>query len=112
MDEPGCMGRREAVGDLHGEIQQLPRILRRSDRRPFDVFEHQIIRTDVVELADVGMVERGNSSRLAYKALAESLVRDLDRHDAIEPCVAGTIHLAHAADADRSSNLIRADRGA
>ena len=54
-----------------------------------DQFHHQVIRTDVVERADVGMIERRNRARLALKASAELFVRRLDGHVASQARVAG-----------------------
>jgi hypothetical protein len=38
-----------------------------------------------------------------------SQVQHLDRHVALEPGIAGTIDLAHAACAEQRANLVRAD---
>src|SRR5229473_1446019 len=64
----------------------------------------QIIRPDVVECADVRMIQRGNGARLALEALAEFVLKDLDGDDAVQARVESTIHLAHAAGANRRKN--------
>ena len=69
-------------------------------------------RADVVERADVRMVERRDRPRLALEALAdcgfggELRRQHLDRDVAIEPRVAGAIHLAHAAGAEQRDDLV------
>ncbi len=70
---------------------------------------------DVVDHEDVGMVERGGRPRLHVKA-AEALGiarhrhrQQLDRHQTIEPGVAGAIHLAHAAGTDLRLDEIAAE---
>ena len=61
---------------------------------------------DVVERADVRMIERRDRARLALEALAQLRVgrerrrQDLDRDRAVEPRVAGAVDFAHAAGAN------------
>ncbi len=58
------------------------------------------------------MIERGQNLRLALEAgqpvaiEREELGEDLERDVAIERCVAGAIHLAHAARAERREDLV------
>jgi hypothetical protein len=67
---------------------------------------------DVVERADVGMLERGDRARLAVEALAELRVggkgrrQDLDGDGAIEPGVARAVDLPHAAGADGIADFV------
>ena len=69
-------------------------------RRALDELHHQVIRPDVVELADVRMIQRRHGARFALEAFGELLLGDLDGDDAVEPRVARLPHLAHAARAD------------
>ena len=70
---------------------------------------------DVVERADVRIVQRGDGLRLALDAGAPAGVgaavcqEDLDRDRAVEARVARPVHLAHAACADGGLDLIRAE---
>jgi hypothetical protein len=52
----------------------------------------------------MGMVERGDGLRFALKAVAGLLVggirQELQRHEAVQPLVAGLVHFAHAAGAE------------
>ena len=41
------------------------------DRLAFDVLHHQVVRADVVELADVGMIQGGDGAGFALEAFAE-----------------------------------------
>ncbi len=68
-----------------------------------------IVRTYVVKVADVGMVQRGDGSRLSFKAFCEIALRDLDRDDPIQARVAGLPHLSHAAGAERRKDFIRSE---
>ena len=101
----------QSVGDLHGHIQQLARVVDRRDGCALDELHHQVIRTDVVELADIGMIQRRDGARFPLEALAEILVRNLDGDGAIEAHIARTIYLAHAARADGRDDLVRPQSG-
>ena len=61
------------------------------------------------------MIERRDRARLAVEAVAQLRVggerrgEDLDGDGAIEPRIAGAIHLAHAARAEQGDDLIGAE---
>ena len=68
---------------------------------------------DVVDGADVRIVQRGDGARFLLEALPrfrigrERAREHLDGNRAIEPRVARAIDLAHAAGADRGDDLVR-----
>ena len=62
---------------------------------------------DVVERADVRMVQRGNRARFTFEPFAEWSVDGFDGDDPIEPRVAGFEDFTHAARADRREDLVR-----
>ena len=70
---------------------------------------------DVVERADVRMVERRDRlaprARTAARSSGSARVRrqDLDRDGAVEPRVARLVDLAHAAGAERRDDLVGAE---
>jgi hypothetical protein len=66
----------------------------------------QIIGADVVELADSGVVQRGDGAGLALESLGELLLQDLDGDDAIEAGIAGLVDVAHATGADGGENFV------
>ena len=74
-----------------------------------------VVRADVVEVADVRMVEGGDRAGFALEALAPLLVagqlfrQDFDGNQAIEPGVARLIDLAHAAGADQPDDFVGAE---
>ncbi len=74
--------------------------------RTLDALHHQIVRTDIVPRADVRMVQRGDSARLAPEAVAESFLRNLDGNDAVKTRVTRLVDLSHAARADQRENLV------
>ena len=78
----------------------------------FEVLQHQIVRSDVVHLADVGMVERRDRPRLALESLSVLGGQLLDRHDAVQPGIEGPVDLAHATSADSRLDFVRAETSA
>jgi hypothetical protein len=73
--------------------------------------------TDIMQRADVRMVQRGDAAGLALEALAQRWVtadmgrQDFDGHRAIEPCISRAIDLAHAARAERRQNFVGPEAG-
>ena len=70
---------------------------------------------DAVDRADVRMIERGEHPRFAFEARAtfriggERRRQDFDSDLAAERIVVGTVHLAHAADAEQGTNRVDAE---
>src|ERR1019366_455077 len=62
----------------------------------FDQLHDEKIGADVVQMADVGMIERRHRARLALESFAELFFRELDRYVAIQACVACPVYLAHS----------------
>ena len=92
------------------------------ERLALDELHHEEIETvlvaDVVQHADVGVVEPRDGDGLALEALAEALVfgqpgrNHLDGDHAVEAGVAAAIDLAHAADAEERQDFVGAEAGA
>ena len=127
MDDALAMRLVERVGDLDGDLQRLvererPFLEARGQRLALEMRHDQVVRAidaaDVVDAADVGMVQRGDRPGLALEAcprigIAGDVARqDLDGDRAIEARVAGLVDLAHPAGAERRGDLIRAEPGA
>jgi hypothetical protein len=106
VDDSGLMGGGERVGDLHGGVQQPARVAGRSHGRTIHELHHQIIGADVVNLADVGMVQGGDGAGLAFEAVGEGGLRELDRDRAVETGIAGLPHLSHAARAEGREQFV------
>src|SRR5271169_5005037 len=68
---------------------------------------------DVIQRADVGMVQRRDGPRLALEALfglrivRQMCRQNLERNRAVEPSVAGAVHLAHPTCTGRGDYFIR-----
>ena len=77
-----------------------------------------LVFADVVQRADVRMIERGDCARFAVEALAELWIarelraENLDRDGSVEPRIARPINFAHPARAEGSLNLVRAESNA
>ena len=80
-------------------------------RHALDVLHHQVGRAalfdDVVERADVGMIQGRNGPCLAFEPPAEVPGSGLDGDRAVQARVPALIHRAHATGADAPDNLIR-----
>jgi hypothetical protein len=89
-----------------------------SQRLTLQQLEHQIVDVmlapDVVQAADVGVAERGDSLGLAGEPCSElRVLRQLRRehlngYRAIQARVAGPIHLAHPPSPDEGQDFVRA----
>jgi len=87
----------------------------------FEVLHDEVRRpglfTDVVQCADMGMVDPGNRAGLPIEALTEVRVRrkrgrqDLDGNGAIEPRVARFVDLSHPTGTDQRQDFVRAEAG-
>ena len=107
----------ERVGNLPGDRQRLiqrhgalPDALRQGGS--LHQFHHQVIGADVVELADVGMIQRSHRVYFAREAVAEALGGDFDGHVAAHTGIVRAIDFAHASGADGRADLVRAEFGA
>ena len=112
MDDALRVGCIQSVGNLDAEQKQRVQFHRTGademfERRAIEVFHHDvglaILLPDVINRADIGMVQRGSSLRLALKAsqrlgIAGHFVgQELERHEAVEARVFGLVDNAHAA---------------
>ena len=102
----------EGVGDLPGNPQRFlerdgPLVDPIRQRRPLDQFHDEIVGPDVVQGADVRMIERGNRARFTFETVAEVRGGDLDCDFAPEPRVARAIHLTHSAGTDGLDDFVR-----
>jgi hypothetical protein len=92
MDDAERMRRRHAVGDLHREVQKRLVVVGCRDRRALDELHHQVVRSDVVNLANVGMIQRGDGFRFTIESLTELRGGNFDRDIAIQAWIARLPH--------------------
>ena len=115
----------ERVCHLDAEVQER----RELDRPPPDPLAKRLpleelhrdeplplVRVDVVDGADAGVVEGGGGARLALEALeglgfpGEALGQELERHRAAEPGVLGLVDDAHPAAAELLDHAVVGER--
>ena len=114
MNDAFFVRRFERRCNLDGHRQRLrlwQRPMRQSfvQRLPVDVLQHEVVGSDVVKRADVGMIQRCDGPRFSLEPVIEKLIRGFDGNVAREPGVTGFEHFTHAARANASDRHIRAE---
>ena len=108
----------QRLGDLSAVAQNLVDRQRTAaqtigQRLAIEQLHDQIVLADVIERADVRMIELRDrlrfalESQLEVRAVGQLRRQNLDCHLTIEPCVASAVHVAHPARADRREDLVR-----
>src|SRR6185295_7946967 len=110
MDDAGPMGSVQGASDLN---RVLERLIEREgsllqlllERIALQILHNEercaVLLADVVQWTDVGVIELRDRAGLAIEAFAKLRVarelgrEDLDRHGAIQACVAGFVDLSH-----------------
>ena len=108
MHDPLAMSRIQSVQNLARVLYRFRVGERPLQRSPFHQLQYQIIGTDVVQRANVRMIQRGNRPRLAFEAVAELSLRDFDRDGAPQSRIVGSEYLAHSSRTQRPFNSITA----
>ena len=119
---PVC--RLQCVGDLNGSVQHL---LQRewslteavAESRPVQELQHQVGQAlelaDVVDRANVRMIQRRNGPRLPVEPFGAASIgplavdQDLDRDRPIQPEVSCPVDLAHAARPNEGLDFVGAE---
>ena len=98
------------VAEAHDLVEVQPAAREPGRQRlSVDELHDQVVRPDVVERADVGVVERRNGAHFALEAVGEGVLCALDRHGTIQPGVGPPIDLTHPAAAEKRHDLVRTD---
>ncbi len=106
MDDTVTVRGIDGIEDLPRQHQGFIGIDGTRQRLALDVLHDQIVRSDVVEGADVRMVQAGDRVRLALEALAEGRQTFLDGNDAIEAGIERLVNLPHATDANGRDDFV------
>ncbi len=112
MENAASMGGFQRARDLDRQLQGVPSRHRTARLSTLDVFEDKIRRPDVVNLADVGVIERRDGARFLLKTVksigicCERGRKHLDCHVALQPLVPCAIDLAHATGAKGSHDFV------
>jgi len=123
VQDSALVRRPDRVGEWNGDLEQsLERHTVGRDqlvqRLALDELQRQKRRVagliDRVERDDIGVVERGDGSRLAFEAFtsggSHAGRQDLESHLAAERQVLGEVDLAHPATTEEPDNSIMAER--
>jgi hypothetical protein len=126
MNDPGAVGGGERVGQRNRGVEQDGHLQRALPQTLFERIaleelhddERLLLRgfADVINRADVGMVQRGDRPGFALKTLAcqvgagEPRRQHLDGDLAVEAGVAGAVDLAHPTFAKLGKDLVWTDR--
>ena len=121
MQDPATVRRVEGIGDAQANLDHLGHV-ERAARQPLlqrlavQQFhrEKRRVRANVVNRADVGMVQRRCRARLALESLQRRLAlgtipQHLDRDEPIQPAVARLVHFSHAARTERGQDFVRTE---
>jgi hypothetical protein len=109
MHDPAPVRRIQRIEYLFRVFDCFIERQRTSKRLAVDVLHNEVVGSDIMERADVRMIQGGNGARLTLKALAELGRRNLDGDGAPEPCVTRLPYLAHASCADGRQDFIRSE---
>ncbi len=109
MENPLGVRSFQSRGDLQGRAHGFGLGHRAAERRAFDVLQHQIVRADVVDLANVGMIQSRDCPGFLLKSRAVVAFQPLDGNIAIQTRVSGPIYFSHSARANRREDLIWAE---
>jgi hypothetical protein len=99
----------QRVGDLARQPHRFILRHRAAERFPLEILEDQVIGSDVVDLANVWMVDRGDGSRFALKPAYVGREHPLDRYRTIQTFIVRLVDLAHTARADQRLDRVWAE---
>ena len=109
MDDAFLVCGIQCIGDLARVVERGLKWQRPFRRFPFDQLHHEVVGTDIVQRADVGVVQRGDGPCLALEPVAEVLARHLDGDIAPDTRVVRAIDDTHAAGANLRDDLVGAE---
>jgi len=115
MRDPLVVRRLQRLGDLPGVVERRRDRQRPAKRLAFHQLHDQRAIFHAIDLRDVGVVQGGQHLGFAFEAgqpfgiVREGVRKNLDGYFAIELCVPGAIHLAHAARAERRQDFVGAE---
>jgi hypothetical protein len=97
----------QRIADLRAVLQRLLDRHGPLQRRALDVFHHQVIRPDIVQSADIGVIQRRDGAGFAFETLAEGRLGDLHGDHPAEARIAGLVHFAHTPGSKRGKDFVR-----
>jgi hypothetical protein len=101
-----------SVGFLEGarNLQRKPYRLVRwkwpTERLPLHILQHQVVGSDIVDLADMRMIQCGDCARFLFEPFAVLSRQPLDGDGAIQARIARFVDFAHTAGADGGKDFV------
>src|SRR5215469_2633251 len=109
MSDPLLVRSFQCIGDLARDAERFLERHRAFWSIALDVLHHQVVWPDIIEMADIRMVQRSNGAGLPVEAFRELRGRNFDGNVAAESRVAGSVDLPHSSRANRRKNLVRTE---
>ena len=108
MDDSLAVCRFERAGNLQRDPHRIGRCHGTGERRSVDVLHDQIIAADIVQGADVRVIEARDRACLAFDGSAGH-TESLDGHDTVKPGIPGLPDVSHTARSNPGQEDVRAD---
>ena len=114
VNHTSCVCRCQTFGDLPAEGSQgirieRPSLQQRGKRLPLDQLHHQVVRPDIVQRADMRVIQGGDGAGFAIETCREALMRELDRHRAAQPRIDGAKDFTHTSLAEFALDGVRSE---
>ena len=106
MDDALLVGSVECIANLRRVLKSLSDRQRTLEYSAFDILHDQVVRPDIMQRANVGVIQGGYGVRFALESFGELFVRNLDCDNAIQPCIASFVDFAHPTSAKEREDLV------
>jgi hypothetical protein len=106
-----CVRRVQRVGNLAGQPHRFVSSHWTAERFALEILEDEVVGSDVVDLANVWVVDRGDGARFTLKPAHIVSDHPLDRDRAIQAFLVRLVDLAHTSRADQRFDRVRAESG-
>ena len=97
----------ESIRDLSSNAQCVGERQGSCERPAFDVLQHQVIRPDVVDLANMRMIQRRDCTRFLLESGSVLTLQLLYGDDATKTCVTCLPHFTHATGTEGREDFVR-----
>src|SRR5688572_20157907 len=112
MENAFGVRRIEGVDHLRRDTQRVANRQGTAERRALQVFHDEVVGSDVVQDADMRMVQRRDRPRLLREAVAVTARERLDGDGPSEARIGRLVDLAHAPGAEERNDLVGSEAGA
>src|SRR5215471_8850731 len=109
MSDALLVGGVECVQDLARTFDGLVSGHGTSEGNAIHKFHHEVVRANIIEVADVGMIQGRNRARLAAEAVGEIRLREFDGDTPVETGVHRLPNFAHTTSPDTGQEFIRTE---